>query len=128
MQFLKFAAAARIASRVISGWPEAPASPLHSPEAGVAGWVGTVPVGGFGANKDRKSGNCAEAMAGEPTTRAVAQKSLDITEPIGIVACLLKLRPDSAQPFSQPLGPDMVSDILTAGSGATRPSGRPEIA
>src|SRR6266511_3861149 len=50
-------AAARIASRVISGWPEAPGSPLQSRAAG----AGTVPGAVFGVKSERKSGNCAAA-------------------------------------------------------------------
>ena len=40
MQLSKFAAASRIALAVISGWPEAPSSPLHDCEPPVDGaWV-----------------------------------------------------------------------------------------
>src|SRR5579863_9955885 len=42
-QLSKLAAASRIALAVISGWPEAPSSPLHCAAPPVeAGWVGCV--------------------------------------------------------------------------------------
>src|SRR5271170_7580317 len=46
MQLSKFAAASRIALAVISGWPEAPSSPLHGwAEPPVeAGWVAAGPA------------------------------------------------------------------------------------
>src|SRR5437588_10799881 len=90
----KLAAAARIAWRVISGWPEAPSSPLHSPgaEVGPAGGVegaGTEPVDGAGANNERRSGNWAAAPVVAPATSAAAQKSLKPRDPIGIVVSLI---------------------------------------
>src|SRR5919197_4503706 len=112
MQLRKLAAAARIACRVISGWPDAPSSPLHSP--GVSDGAGMVPVDGLGANRERRSGNWAEAPAVEPSRTAIAQINPKRMEPIGMLACLLHLRRDSGQPFVRPLGPDMLSDILTA--------------
>src|SRR5262249_26907177 len=84
MQFEKFAAAARIASEVINGCPDAPDSPLHSrvPEAvggaavAAAGWPNTL----------RRSNPCAPA--GPATSTAASKKLLvqigfDMATPVG---------------------------------------------
>src|SRR5579859_3043700 len=46
MQLSKFAAASRIALAVISGWPEAPSSPLQGGGAPFAGWDGCAAAPG----------------------------------------------------------------------------------
>src|SRR5262245_6041180 len=94
MQRGKLAAAARIASRVISGCPEAPASPLHS---GVA-VGGTAPVVGFGANSERMSGSWAAAGVSRPTSSAPAQASRSGRELIGIAIRLLTLGHGTCHP------------------------------
>ena len=76
----KLPAAARIASRVISGWPDAPDSPVHS---GVA-VGGVAPVVGLGANSERRSGSCAAAGVSRPSSTATAQADLSGMEPICI--------------------------------------------
>ncbi len=67
-QLPKLAAAARIASAVIVGWPDEPDSPLHSGAAlagaGTAGGV-TVPVLWLGVNSERRSKPCPSTGAGE---------------------------------------------------------------
>src|SRR5262249_40450114 len=71
-QVRKFAAAARIASAVINGWPEAPDSPLHSGAAGdTCAWAGTEPVvADRGENRVRMSKPWPLAVP--PTATSVA--------------------------------------------------------
>src|SRR5262245_19002843 len=77
MQFLKLAAAARIASAVIRGWPEAPDSPLHSGVPDCDGGGGAVAW----PNRLRKS---KPSPATGPADRAansatlIVQQSFDI--------------------------------------------------
>src|SRR5262252_10373014 len=74
----KFAAAARMASEVMSGWPELPDCPLHSgaPETFGAGVGGT---GVVGADWDgARNGNsfsmiCADAGPGTPANAPARQ-------------------------------------------------------
>src|SRR5262245_11159619 len=75
----KLAAAARIACAVISGWPDAPDSPLHSGAADGAGPVGAAPAGGtvpvvaLAPNSERRSNpwpSAGEAKA--PAANAAA--------------------------------------------------------
>src|SRR5262245_55186909 len=84
-QFGKLAAAVRIASAVISGWPEAPDSPLHSrvPEPAVGG--AAVAVGW--PNRLRRSNPWAAAgpTAKAASTRALpANKRLDMAHTRGL--------------------------------------------
>src|SRR3972149_1074213 len=57
MQVEKLAAAARIASALMSGWPEVPASPLHS--RALAGAAMLAAAGAVGADRARASSVCA---------------------------------------------------------------------
>src|SRR5262245_14505900 len=116
----KFAAAARIASRVISGWPEAPASPLHSCGTDAGDCGDAVPVDVFGVNRDRRS-ICAEAGPSAPTRRALTQKARRLSSPIGMSRLFSSPKSGGrTAPAVQPLGPDGVSDILTARLPSTR--------
>ena len=75
-QLRKFAAAARMAEACISGWPEAPSSPVHSRGA----WLGAASCGGVcvavpgDENSERRS-NCATAGATPAISAAAANPS-----------------------------------------------------
>src|SRR5712672_2825940 len=93
-QLLKFAAASRIALAVISGWPEAPSSPLQGGAASAAegGWA-VVPD--FGPEKmlPRKfeipsPEDCAWASTASKTVAAsmAAPARLTIDNPVSLIA------------------------------------------
>src|SRR5215204_5155412 len=120
MQAGKLAAAARIASRVISGWPEAPGCPLHS---GAGAGAGTAPVDRSGANSDRRSGICAAAGVND-ATRSAKQISLIGLEPIGISLVSLVRGPDSTPAVPATIGPRYGFRYLNNPPSSTHPRTR----
>src|SRR5215467_1331538 len=79
-QLRKFAAAARIASACMAGWPDAPDSPLQSVVA-VAGWVTALVEGN--ENKLRRSKPCASARLATvaPSAKAESVTAAKVTAP-----------------------------------------------
>jgi hypothetical protein len=100
----KFAAAARIASAVIAGWPDAPGSPLHSgvpsAEGVAAGPVSTVPVVPPNENSDRRSKPCASAIATLEISAAAESTSMagNLAISKSVTTCPTGL-PTAADPF-----------------------------
>src|SRR5215467_2581722 len=78
-QLLKFAAAARIASAVMSGWPELPDCPLQSDAPATFGGAESV-AGTLGArNGNNRSMICADAAPVAPAN-ATARHAIPVTD------------------------------------------------
>src|SRR5271165_89483 len=96
MQLGKFAAAARIASEVINGCPDAPDSPLHSRLPGAGGGA-EVAVAGW-PSRLRRSNPCAAAGPAESTAnnkKLLVQIGFDMAAPVGNEAPAMRPRSSS---------------------------------
>src|SRR5712672_804648 len=98
MHLEKFAAAARIASACMSGWPEEPDSPLQSSLPGGptgAGWAPNslkdppgIKPGGRGEVEKRSSWLCARASPMEPESEPARTPNASPAAPTMLEKCL----------------------------------------
>src|SRR5262245_10320586 len=116
-QLLKLAAASRIALAVISGWPEAPSSPLQGgapPGLAACGCCASPPD--FGANKLLRKletpspEDCAAAAGGHSSAPASTSTPVR-TIIVRAFSCFILTRPPKITPGLR--GPDTVSNSLT---------------